>query len=80
MGFYNQLFWVIKSKQLTTESVCNKLGLSRSFLSVMKSRGSVPKIDTCEKLYRVCGYTLCAVPNDMIHDEFIVIDTTSDKQ
>lgn len=50
------------------------LGVADTLVNNTITRGSVPRADNLARMLGVCGYTLCAVPDDEIPDGALVID------
>lgn len=50
-------------------------GYSRSYIGAAKTQGKTPTVEATARLLGVCGYTLCAVPDDDIPDGALVIDS-----
>ena len=53
-----------------TVTVSKAMGKTRSYLSALLSRGTVPKADTLAQIAQACGYELVLEG----HDERIVIE------
>lgn len=50
------------------------MGKARTYANTAISKGATPQADTLAKMLGVCGYALCAVPDDEIPEHAIVID------
>lgn len=55
-------------------------GFADNYVNKSLYRGSIPKTDTMAWMLEVCGYSLCAVPNDLVTDDMLVITDESEKK
>lgn len=63
---------------MTAAAICEKMGLSRAYISKGKTTGTIPLIDTAARLLGACGYVLTAVPDDAVPPGALVIETGAD--
>lgn len=50
------------------------LGLSLPYVNVISRKSASPRSDTLSKILGVCGYKLCAVPENAVTEDMVVID------
>ncbi len=74
MEFYEALTEAAECAGLSLSSVGVKLGHSRTYVSVGMSRGSMPSVTNAASMLEVCGYKLCAIPEDSVPADALVID------
>ena len=63
-----------KRANVRTTNIGIEMGHDRAYVAKIATRNSVPRADTLARMLAVCGYKLCAVPNDKIEDYMLVID------
>ncbi len=63
MDSYSALKAAAAQAGVSLASIGRSMGKPDSYVSSGISRGSTPKADTLAAMLRVCGYTLCAVPD-----------------
>ena len=59
---------------IKTTEIGPKIGRSYSYFAATVSRGSTPKADNLAAMFKACGYTLCAVPDNRVPKSAIAID------
>lgn len=78
MYFYDALYKVAKSKGIAIESLSMALGKSPRYIGVGKSRGSSPSVDNAAKMFKVCGYSIIAVPDEEIPENALILTSKDD--
>lgn len=63
-----------KTSGMPTTHIGPALGMSTPYISTFSSKQRTPRCDTLAKILSTCGYKLCAVPEDIVTDDMIVID------
>lgn len=79
----NMLFWdamleAANRRGLAMTTICTYNGWSKGYIAANKSRNSMPKIDNAIRMFDACNYKLCAIPDDNLPDDAIVIDNDDD--
>ena len=77
-AFWQVLLAAANRNGYTMTAICEKLGLSRAYISKGKTTGTVPLVDTAARLLGACGYALAAVPADNVPDDALVITAGDD--
>ena len=78
MQFWDILYAVANKQGLPVTKIGEKAGLNRAYVSVGKNKGTVPTLETAEKLLSTCNYALCAVPVDGIPESAYRITTCTE--
>lgn len=78
MSFWEVLLTAAYRNDQTAAAVCEKLGLSRAYISKGKTTNTAPKITTAARLLGACGYVLAALPADDVPAGALVIAAGDD--
>lgn len=77
-NFWDVLLTAVYRNGLTAAAVCEKLGLSRAYISKGKGTNTTPLVDTAARLLGACGYVLAALPGDSVPPDALVIQSGGD--
>ena len=80
MEFYDAVYHVAWLKGKAVYEIGLGLGHTSSYIAGQKSRMSSPRVDTAVRILEFCGYKLCAVPEDNVPEDAIVIDNQEESQ
>lgn len=67
-----------KNTGVPLRHIGRKMGVAGNFVNKTIYRKSVPRANTLAKMLDACGYSLCAVPNDSVSDDMLVITARDD--
>lgn len=74
MKFYDIVYKLAGEQGLSIENLSLKIGKTSRYVAGQKSRGSLPKISNAVMILDALGYELCAIPNESVPEDAIVID------
>lgn len=74
MNFYDVVYEIAGQKGISIENLSLSLGKTSRYIGAAKSRGSLPKVDNAAMILEALDYRLCAIPNDEVPEDVIVID------
>ena len=80
MDFYDIIYSIAIRKKMSLENLSLKFGKTANYIYSQRSRGSSPKVDTAAKLVSICGYKLCAIPNDKVPKDTYVVSVPSEDE
>ena len=72
--FFEKLEQCAANHDIRLTAAALAMGRSRSFISALKSRGSVPTVTTAAAMVKACGGVLCIVDPSEINEHMIIID------
>ena len=74
MNYWKALYTAADNVGVNTTEIGPKLGMSRGYIAAAKAKDASPSVSNAARFLGVCGYALCAVPDDEIPEHALVID------
>ena len=78
MNFWEIIYTTANNAGIPTTKLGPKLGLSREYVAVCKSRGVSPSVENAARILSVCGYKLAAIPVDSVPENVLIIEAEND--
>ena len=75
LNYWEVLYAAANNSGVNTTDIGPKLGLSRAYVASGKATKTDTGVSNAARLLGVCGYALCAVPENNIPDDALVIST-----
>ena len=66
-----------KASGKTLSQIGVEMGKSRQYVNAIETRGSTPNANTLAQMLDVCGWSLCALPNEQVPEAALVVDAKS---
>ena len=74
MNFYEVLYKIAHEKGISTRALAKAIGRSSAYITIQKSRGSLPIVSTASMLVSALDYKLCIVPADSVPEDAYIIE------
>lgn len=78
--FYDVLEKASVHSGMSYRTISSKLGRVPNYIAVMRNKGRIPSVDNAAALLDVCGYALCAIPENEIPENALRITSDTDTQ